>query len=228
MLFFALLFLIVLFTNARQTLRAFSSMAIIPLMASSGLQIFSYTTTAYGGAKEWYWAGQMILTILVGSLLLQLILQPLQKIKNIQRVFEFASLSLCIFLAYTHITYVTEIMRYNYYPKDQSYMEVADYIEQHTRPGDIIGMTGGGNVGYFIQDRTIVNMDGLINSYEYFHALQNGEAPQFLSERGMNVVFANTGLLQLPPYFGQFDPYLETYTVYGGKSLLFLLKEPKY
>lgn len=228
MLFFSLIILAILFTNARKTLHVFSKMVFIPLMAGCGLQIFSYTTTAYGGAKEWYWTGQMILIILVGSLLLHFILQPLQKIKNIHRVFEFSSLALSVFLAYTHVTYIAAIMRYNYYPKDQSYMEVATYIEEHTKPGAIIGMTGGGNVGYFIRDRTIVNMDGLINSYEYFHALQNGEAPQFLSERGVNIVFANTHLLELPPYFGQFDPYLETYTVYGGKSLLYLLKEPKY
>jgi hypothetical protein len=31
-------------------------------------------------------------------------------------------------------------------------------FEQHTPSGAIIGMTGGGNVGYFIHGRTIVNM----------------------------------------------------------------------
>jgi hypothetical protein len=102
------------------------------------------------------------------------------------------------------------------------------YLEGNTPPGSIIGMTGGGIAGYFIHERTIVNMDGLINSNDYFHALQNREAPQFLHERGVTVVFANTALLALPPYYGQFAPYLQSYAVYGGKSLLYLLPEPKY
>ncbi|MBK8821895.1 MAG: hypothetical protein IPN58_04585 [Anaerolineales bacterium] len=229
MLFFSIVILILLFANARQTLRAFSNMALIPLIAGCGLQIFSYTTTAYGGAKEWYWASEMILIVLIGSLLFHLVLRPItKKIKNTRRIFEFASLALCVSLAYTHTTYIAAIMRHNYYPESQSYMEVATYIEENTPPGAIIGMTGGGNVGYFIRDRTIVNMDGLINSHEYFQALQNGEASQFLSERGMTIVFANTRLLKQPPYFGQFDPYLESYTVYGGKGLLYLWPEPKY
>jgi hypothetical protein len=107
-------------------------------------------------------------------------------------------------------------------------MEVLPYLEENTPPGAVIGMTGGGNVGYFIKDRTIVNMDGLINSYEYFHALQNGQAPVYLREHGMTIVFANPRLLGLPPYYGQFAPYFENYSQYGGKNLIYLLEEPKY
>ena len=97
-------------------------------------------------------------------------------------------------------------------------MEVLPYLEENTPPGSIIGMTGGGNAGYFIHDRTIVNMDGLINSYDYFHALQNGEAPIYLRQHGMTIIFANPRLLAFPPYNGQFAPYLENYSEYGGKN----------
>jgi len=107
-------------------------------------------------------------------------------------------------------------------------MEVVEYIEENTSPGSVIGMTGGGNVGYLIKDRTIVNMDGLINSYEYFRALQNGQAPIYLHEHDMTIVFANPRLLEIPPYYGQFAPYLVRFNSYGGKDLLYLLDEPKY
>jgi hypothetical protein len=89
-------------------------------------------------------------------------------------------------------------------------------------------MTGGGNVGYFIPDRTIVNMDGLINSVDYFRALQNKEAPKYLSEHGVQIIFANPQLLDKAPYYGQFVQYLQKYNVYGGKGLLYLLQEPKF
>ena len=89
-------------------------------------------------------------------------------------------------------------MPYNYFPADRPYMEVLPFIEENTQPGDIIGMTGGGNAGYFIHDRTIVNMDGLINSNDYFHALQNGEAPIYLSQHGVTIIFANPACLRFP------------------------------
>jgi hypothetical protein len=89
-------------------------------------------------------------------------------------------------------------------------------------------MTGGGNAGYYIHDRTIVNMDGLINSPDYFLALQQGEGATYLKQHGMTVIFASPRLLGLPPYNGQFAPYLENYSEYGGKKLMYLLEEPKY
>jgi hypothetical protein len=81
-------------------------------------------------------------------------------------------------------------------------------------------MTGGGNTGYFIQDRTIVNMDGLINSYYYFQLLKEKKAGQFLADMGMNYVLANIQLLDGLPYRGQYRDYVEqTEFRYGGKEL---------
>jgi hypothetical protein len=217
-----------LFANARRTLHLISKMALLPLVAGCGIQILSYTTTAYGGAKEWYWISEMILITLAGSILLDLALHPLQKSINTRNIIQFASATICIVLAVNFGRHVVKIMPYNFFPADRPYMEVLPYLEENTLPDSIIGMTGGGNVGYFIHDRTIVNMDGLINSSEYFHALQNKNAPAYLRQHGVTIIFASPRLLELPPYFGQFNPYLESYSEYGGKGLLYLLENPKY
>ena len=227
MFVFALLAFGILIDNSRRALHKVSQMALIPLGAACGIQILSYTATAYGGAKEWYWASQMVLVTLVGSLLIDLILQPLQKVRAARFGVELASILLGVSFAYQFNNYVTTVMRHNYFPEDRPYMEVLPFLEENTPPGSIIGMTGGGNVGYFIKDRTIVNMDGLINSNDYFHALQNKEAPTYLYKHGVQVIFANAQLLNFPPYYGQFAPYLERYNSYGGKGLLYLLEEPK-
>ena len=79
---------VILVANARRTRRAISNMALIPLAAGCGVQILSYTTTAYGGTKEWYWVSQMILVTLAGSMLLHLILRPLQRIKPLRFTLE--------------------------------------------------------------------------------------------------------------------------------------------
>src|SRR3990172_13312504 len=89
------------------------------------------------------------------------------KIKTARIILEFSSITLGIFLAYDFGLHVLSIMPHNYFPADRPYMEVLPYLEENAPPGSVIGMTGGGNVGYLIHDRTIVNMDGLINSNEY-------------------------------------------------------------
>jgi hypothetical protein len=111
-------------------------------------------------------------------------------------------------------------MTHGEWAANEPYMEISAFLEQHTEPGSIIGMTGGGNTGYFIHDRTVVNMDGLINSYEYFQLLKQKEAGKYLSDMGMDYVLANIGILNGLPYRGQFAQYLQpTEFRYGGKRL---------
>lgn len=218
----------IFFLNRGRTKEKFEGMALIPLISGCAIHIFSYTTTAYGGAKEWYWASQMVLLVLIGSILLDSILSPFQKTGVARGLFQSLAIGTGVYLAMNLGGYVRSVMRYNYFPPERPYMEVLPYLEENTQPGSMIGMTGGGNVGYFLHNRTIVNMDGLINSYDYFRAVQNGGAPGYLRDHGMDLIFANDQLLKLPPYYGQFAPYLESFSTYGGKSLFYLLEEPQY
>lgn len=223
------LFTLILFSFNRHRVRnIFTKFGLLPLMAGSGIHILSYTTTGYAGAKEWYWISQMVLITILGSIVLDLMTRPLYKFRSGRLVIAFASGLAMLYLVFFFGSQVYIRMRYNYFPSDLAYMDVLPFLENNTPQGAVIGMTGGGNVGYFIHDRTIVNMDGLINSYDYFQALKKGEAPVFLSQRGMDFIFANPGLLVLAPYNAQFAPYLERFNEYGGKALLFLLPEPKY
>lgn len=224
----ALIGIMLIFFVKKRSLRVATNMGFIPLAAGGLIHLLSYTATAYGGAKAWYWVSQMILLTLVFSLLLDLILKPLQRIKIARISLEITAVLIGVFLAQRLNQFVHYAMRHDYFAPDRAYMEVVEYLEENTPAGSIVGMTGGGNVGYFIKDRTIVNMDGLINSYDYFQALQNEAAPTYLYDQGMRIVFANPRLLALPPYFGQFAPYFERYSSYGGKDLLYLLEEPKY
>jgi hypothetical protein len=228
MAFSALVVLFIFLANAQKVRNKMTNMALLPLIAGCGIHTLSYTASAYGGAKEWYWISQMVLVVLVESILLQLVLNPIQKIRFAPLMLKGMAIIIGVVLAGRQIDYFTSVMLYNYFPPDRPYMEVLPYLEENTPPGSIIGMTGGGNVGYFIKDRTIVNMDGLINSHEYFLALKARNAPAYLREHEMQIIFASSNLLEYPPYYGQFAPYLQAYNVYGGKSLMYLLDEPKY
>lgn len=232
--FFTLLFiataiwLVGVLLNKSRSKQALTNLAIVPLFAAGVVQILSYTATSYGGAKEWYWVGQMILLTLLVSLFIDLILKPLRRIKYVNFALIVAAVVYGASATVKFWRFIEYAMPHGRYEADRPLMEVVAYIEANTSKNEIVGMTGGGNVGYFIKDRTIVNMDGLINSYGYFHALQKGGAPLYLRERGMTVIFANPRLLALPPYYGQFAPFLERYSSFGGKDLLYLLEEPKY
>jgi hypothetical protein len=112
-------------------------------------------------------------------------------------------------------------MQYNVWSPDDPYMDIVPLLEANTEPGSMIGMTGGGNPGYFIHDRTVLNMDGLISSYPYFEALQKKEAAAFLYDIGLDYVLANPYILSQQPYMGQFDKYMAATDIrYGGKQLM--------
>jgi hypothetical protein len=223
-----LVWLALLVLYKHRSRQAVSNLGFIPLMAASVVQILSYTATSYGGAKEWYWISQMVLLTLASALLLDFVLKPLRRIRYFNHLLIAVALIFSVYSTGRFWSSVQYTMPHGRFDPDRPLMEVVAYIEANTFPGEIVGMTGGGNVGYFIDDRTIVNMDGLINSYEYFHILQRGDGAVYLREKGMTVIFANPRLLALPPYYGQFAPYLERYSSYGGKDLLYLLEEPKY
>jgi hypothetical protein len=99
------------------------------------------------------------------------------------------------------------------------YLDAAFFLESNIEPDALIGMTGGGNVGYFIHGRTIVNMDGLINSYAYYQALRAGRADKYLADIGLDYIFSNPDILQNPPYNGQFDEWSEIVAEFGKKDL---------
>jgi small ligand-binding sensory domain FIST len=121
----------------------------------------------------------------------------------------------------TYWRYIQNSMPYNYWAADAPFIDVGPLLEEHTEPGSIIGITGGGNIGYFIHDRTVTNMDGLINSYPYFQALQAGQAGAYLENMGLDYVLANPAILDQQPYKGQFNDYMDHLNIYyGGKELM--------
>jgi hypothetical protein len=83
------------------------------------------------------------------------------------------------------------------------------FVDHYTQPGDVIGMTGGGLLGYFMPDRTFVNLDGLINSARYFEFLQADQTEKYLKEIGMDYVYGERGaLLDSDPFRWMFTDRL--------------------
>ena len=209
-----------LLINRRRSARITYQLALLPLMAGAGLQIIQYNITGYAALKEWYWVNQLAFITLAGCLLLDILTQKLRRIPNVSIALTVLILFWGAYSALDFARVTTKQMPYGKTPADTPYMEVATFVETYTEPVSLVGMTGGGNVGYFIQDRTIVNMDGLINSYPYFQNHKAGRGNDYLYELGLDYIFANPDFLEIQPYRGQYTGRLEIIERWGGKAVM--------
>ena len=217
----AILFYLVLLIHRKRGKMAITQMSIIPLLGGAWLQVLYYNGLKYAAHKEWYWVSQLVIIVLTVSLVIGMLYMLFRRV-------PYRSVFAWLIAAYVGLSMGASFwktlqtsMPYNHWAPDTAYMDIVPLLEEHTEPGSIIGLTGGGNVGYFIQDRTIVNMDGLINSYAYFQALQNRTGGAYLQNIGLDYVLANPVILDQQPYKGQFNEFLEPLRVYyGGKQLM--------
>lgn len=208
----------------RRTTRAVVHAGLIPLFVGSWFQILSYNITGYAGPKEWYWLTEPLLLTIAATVLIDKVFIFSMNRWNYSRVLIWLLIGwfgIRTAYSYWHDTYL--LNPYGQTPANAPYLDIIPFIEDHTAPGDIIGMTGGGNVSYFIHGRKIVNMDGLVNSSAYFDALKAGTGGDYLYKIGVRYVLANPDLLNAIPYRGQYTNRLEPLVSWGGKDLMRLL-----
>ncbi len=211
--------------NRRKNLRRIFLVGLLPLLVSAEFQALTYGAMAYSAKHEWYWVTQMLSLVLLGALGLAMLSDLFPRGKTAQITAWALSGLASLYLAATFTFEIVQRMPYQDALAGQPYMDTLVILEDFTEPGAIIGMTGGGNSGYYIQGRTIVNMDGLINSYAYFQAMQANRGGAYLAERGLNYIFANPYIITSSmPYRQQFTPDeltpVEGAPVYGQKELM--------
>jgi hypothetical protein len=217
----AILFYLILLADRKRSKIALTQMSILPLLGGAWLQVLYYNGLRYAAHKEWYWVSQLVIIVLTVSLVIGMSYVLLRKVPYISAFAWLVAAYVSVSMGTSFWRTIQESMPYNHWPADAAYMDIVPLLEEQTPPGSIIGLTGGGNVGYFIHDRTIVNMDGLINSYAYFQALQTRTGGEYLQNIGLDYVLANPVILDQQPYKGQFNEFLEPLRIYyGGKQLM--------
>ena len=217
---FAVIVYCLLLINRNKAKTAIAGLGLIPLFSGAFFQIFYYHMLGYSAYKEWYWVIQMVLIVLVFSLMVGMLYTAFRRVQWFKYLAWGLAAVYGLFLFSAYWTYIQSNMTHGEWAADEPFMDISAFLEEHTEPGSIIGMTGGGNAAYFIRDRTVVNMDGLINSHEYFELLKDKQAGPYLADIGMNYVLANIQILDSLPYRGQYAKYLvKTGLRYGGKEL---------
>ena len=180
--------------------------SIIPLFLGTLVHYSYYKILGYLGSRAWYWVGGSFLIIIVIAVVLENIILTLSDIKVIKTHY----LSICIVFVIGFLIlkpHLVSSMSRLTYKSDEThlYLKKSDWLEQRTEPGSIIGMTGAGTTAYFIKDRVIMNLDGLVNSEEYFIKLKDGSADDYLEQKEVAYIFGNQYILL------ETEPYKENY-----------------
>lgn len=182
--------------------------------------IFSYTATSYVHVRTWYWIGEMLFTLVLAALMLESLRLLLDRRGPAGAVAWKGLLILTgvgVLVAFGGMS----ARRFPLRPAgEHEYFTFVHYLEAHTEPGARLGLTGSGAVGYFLEDRVVVNLDGLINSPEYFHSLRSGRGDQFLDRLGLDYVFGKPVVLtETDPYQQMFARRIEPLDEFGEYTL---------
>jgi hypothetical protein len=165
-------------------------------------QIFYYSATSYIHVRSWYWVGEMIFTVLVFGVLLEAARLTLDRLHWKPWLGKIAVAVLGVTVLASFAGQLLQLFPDHLLPESRdAYLAETRFLEGQTATGSLIGMTGGGTTGYFIQGRTILNMDGLINSPEYFRALKDSTAGAFWDRMKLNYVYAKPYVVEVS------DPY---------------------
>ncbi len=180
------------------------NLMIPALLIGSILRVTFYTQYGYTAIRGWYWITESLLVLLVALFMINILVEWLLKLPLVEKVLPFASAALAAYFLFAGTSYVLHSVPLTVAAgQEEAYLAEVRYLESVTPAGSVIGMTGSGMDGYFVQDRTIVNMDGLINSALYLQSMQDGTALDFLKRTGMQYIWGNAYmLLEADPYRG--------------------------
>jgi hypothetical protein len=200
------IFLFVMHAKNGQLARKSFVLLIPAVLVGCMIQIAYYTASGYQHTRNWYWVAEMLTLVLIGTVILDGLFTWFERPGRKEKISILFTSILVISLFTLHISYILRLAPYRVPVENQAdYLAEATEVEYYTDEGTLIGMTGGGLVAYFIENRTIVNLDGLINSTEYFEAMKTGTARDFLDKLPLNYVYGKPYVLQVS------DPYNEIF-----------------
>lgn len=211
-----------LIANWKTTWKALVRFSILPLFLGCTAQIAAYRLVPYVHTRVWYWAVEMLVVTLVLGIVAEGLVQQLQRWKvKPAGLWSGVGVLIAVLFYFFASTTVQRIPPTVLPVNANNYKLDALGIEQYTEPGSLVGCTGAGVNGYFIQDRTIIPLDGLINGYEYFQLMKAGKASQYLDRIGLDYVWGNRYMItESDPYGAIFKGRLEEIGT-AGEGVIF-------
>jgi len=197
-----------------------NGLGIVPLFAACLIQALYYGISGYLHTRMWYWVPSLVLGALVTAIIVEALFQKITDNPGM----KFSKGILAAGMVVVILSLVNQFSRLYFYDtthrSENPFILQARELEQATEPGSLIGTTGGGGLAYLIHDRTIVNLDGLMNSLEYFKGMQTGRADQILDQMGLDYVYEKKYVVEeSDPYRAFLPGHLQRITRIGGIPL---------
>ncbi len=195
------LLLAALISQRKWVIGLIDQLGLFVLFVGLYAQIFSYTSTSYWDSSNWYWVSETLFTMICLGVVLEIIHRIFLKLKWPEKLWQvlLAAIGTGCLVSFGYMLW--HDYQYSISPEQQQvYLMKEHLLEANTNPGALIGIKGGGEIGYFIQERTVVNLDGLINSYEYYRSLKDGRGSEFLDMLGLDYVIGYDYMLAISPY----------------------------
>lgn len=163
--------------------------------------------------RDWYWTPEIVGLVVLSAFVLGSLLQRWERRETVARILFLGMALLILGLEGHFAQWVSRA-----YPWHNEHLHLylfqAEWVEAHTEPGSVIGAAGSGALGYFVQGRQVINLDGLISTPAYLHALEEGRGVAYLQARGLRYVFGAFWLTKFNPYREVFANRLDTVAKY--------------
>lgn len=221
-LFLVFILLVFLLSRKNGYLARKSFSLLIPAMIIGCFLHFAYySARGYAHTRYWYWIAESLVLVVLGAIFSSRLFEKTRELSGTEIPSSILLMVMVVYVLFMHTRFVVKLAPQQVSPENAAnYLASTRELEKYTDEGSLIGMTGGGTTAYLIENRTIVNMDGLINSADYFQALKTGKASEFLDRLPLNYVYGKPYiLLETEPYDKIFENRLvEIGYIKGGEA----------
>jgi hypothetical protein len=137
-----------------------------------------FTKTSAGG---WYFGTQCTAVLMATALAAHWLKLPLQNRMG-KRTFALICVLLPLLAGCQYLGYYFYRMKEMPNGTSAGFYQGALWIKKHISEEAVLAGTDVGLIGYF-SDRTVINLDGLINSYEFYEYLKRHQRDEFLVKK---------------------------------------------
>ncbi|MBT3240607.1 MAG: hypothetical protein HON98_09005 [Chloroflexi bacterium] len=208
--FLGALTIILFWLNRKKSVNILIKIGLIPLFLGTVLQAAYYKKFGSVAHKAWYWIQEYIFIYIAVAIFAYLTYSLIKKMLWGQKIVLVLVVFYSIWLPFKTFQQFKAMVEHGARSETHEYNRYTELLNENFEPGTVIGMTGSGAWGYFAESQTIINLDGLINSIEYYQGLKDGTAADLLSDNGMQYVIGKKVIItESMPYYRVFENHLE-------------------
>ncbi len=158
--------------------------------------VFSPVSGSGKIARDWYFAPEMVMAVLLLAAVLQLIMSLIRWPVVAKGLSVSATIVFVVFSAFSLLVFFSNQQRY---VTQVQQFKAGKWIDANIPADAIVGAFYAGQIGYFSK-RRVVNLDGLISSFEYVDDyLSQGRIDEWLVRNGVTYLANEFGGDSFPP-----------------------------